>query len=707
LLFCNISSAQIFEEVTGVEITGAYKGSVAWGDYNNDGLMDFMITGHYYENTIHYYYSAIYNNRGNNNFNEIPDVFERVNESSLEWGDYNNDNYIDILLSGFRSESKLNAYSEIYKNNADKTFTLQDNISFVKTGTGEMKFGDFNRDGVNDVLQCGLTKYGQVIANVYENRGNNYFDIFLMMQKGYEGCLDWGDYNNDGYMDFIIAGLISTQRETKIFKNQGDTIFVEQTYNLISNIAQGSVQWGDYDNNGFLDIIISGNDSVGNCVTDVYKNFNGNLFTKLDTENIPKVCLGSVIWGDYNNDGMLDIYVTGWASENNIGIEISKLYKNNGNDTFSEQENEDFIPVGYSSIAFCDYDNDFDLDILLNGNTSEGNITKIYKNNTPTPNIRPNVITNLQAEIVGEDVILSWDEGTDDNQPSAGLNYNIYVYDSDNREHIISGDTVYENMYIASPQAFPYHHPLNGKRLFPKRGQIQGVRENGRVSYMLKGFVEDCKGYYWSVQAIDASFEGGPFAEEAIFSLDSMPPEISCVDDFSISLEEGQTVYTVTGTEFDPVMFYDNCPNAKIVNNYNNSETLQGEEIPAGNYTITWTVTDIAGNQSQCNFYLEIKEFVDIIDISEGNITVFPNPTTGNITIYSPLTKGDGGINLDIYDLTGRIVYSTNYTANQLANYQIIELSNFSSGIYFMQFIFYKNGTLSEVEGQTTKLIIQ
>ena len=73
--------------------------------------------------------------------------------------------------------------------------------------------------------------------------------------------------------------------------------------------------------------------------------------------------IGSVAWGDYDNDGDLDILLTGIHF---IRYD-SKIYRNNGNNTFTEQTSISLTGVRWSSAAWGDYDNDGDLDILLTG----------------------------------------------------------------------------------------------------------------------------------------------------------------------------------------------------------------------------------------------------------------------------------------------------------------------------------------------------
>lgn len=689
LLLSNSINAQQFTKQADIEITNVDEGSADWGDYNNDGLLDFIITGDYYNGQNSY--SGIYKNIDTNQFQESDNDIIAVYRSSTEWGDYNNDNYLDIALTGtYHNSPTYHEYTKVYSNNQNETFKELTALNLIQSDYGSISWGDYNNDGFLDLLHSGWDIGGNIITVVYKNYGDGNIigQGSIQIEDVKYSDVAWGDYNNDGFLDFVILGNTGYSRIVKIYKNNGENNFEAQEQFEFLGVSSGSIDWGDYNNDGFLDLIFNGQyyDDGFHHATKIYRNDGGENFTELLDVGLSGTTYGEAEWGDCNNDGFLDIILTGF-SENPISV-TTNIYINNTDETFSDIP-DSVTHVGYGSTAWGDYDNDNDLDILLTGGIIGGKTTEIQKNNEIIPNIRPNIITNLQTEIIGEDVIFSWDLGTDDNQPSAGLNYNIYVYEEGS------------DIYIATPQAFPQTHELNGKRLIAKRGQIQGARENGRVSYIIKGRFEECKTYYWSVQAIDASFVGGEFAPEQSFYIDNTPPvpnmldlpdlvgecsltaipptaedncdgtiiatttdpleydeqgnyqitwtytdsfentteqtqtviildntspEITCPENITINLPEGQTSYIFPDQSLDPISYEDNCEILNIENNYNFTETLLGAELPIGTTIITWTATDIANNQTDCNIEVTVNEFVAISENTKEEFVIFPNP---------------------------------------------------------------------------------
>ena len=211
-----------------------------------------------------------------------------------------------------------------------------------------------------------------------------------------ESSVAWGDYDNDGDLDILITGLSDPGGWiSKIYSNNGNNSFTEQTGISLTGVAQGSVAWGDYDNDGDLDILLTGHSiTEGGRVSKIYRNNGDNSFTEQAGISLTGISLSSVAWGDYDNDGDLDILLTG-----NTGSSlVSKIYHNNGDNSFTEQTGIGLMGVRSSSVAWGDYDNDGDIDILLTGYVSSGNyISRIYCNNNLTLNSVPTMPSELAA----------------------------------------------------------------------------------------------------------------------------------------------------------------------------------------------------------------------------------------------------------------------------------------------------------------------
>lgn len=181
-----------------------------------------------------------------------------------------------------------------------------------------------------------------------------------------------------------------------------------------------------------------------------------------------------------------------------------------------------------------------------------------------------------------------------------------------------------------------------------------------------------------------SSFSCSIFSDAAILNLESEAPVITCVETQIIDLLEGQILYTVAGTEFDPVSLDDNCGVESVINNFNNTTSLQGAEFPIDTTTVIWTAIDDAGNESDCSFDVIVNKFVGIEEFELNGISVHPNPTSGKIN----LDFGDKIIQrIEIFDLNGKTILKK----TEIQQNETIDMSPFENGIYTLTILTSKN----------------
>ncbi|NUM77446.1 VCBS repeat-containing protein [candidate division KSB1 bacterium] len=477
---------------TSALLPGVAWSSAAWGDYDNDGDLDVLLTG----NTGSGYISKIYRN-DNGTFVDISASLLGVWEGSVAWGDYDNDGDLDILLTGNTAAETPtpNPVSIIYRNDAG-TFV---NAAVPLKGVfrSSVAWGDYDNDGDLDILLTGESSSGYV-SSIYRNEGGNFVEISAGLTGVHYGSVAWGDYDKDSDFDILLTGDTNNAPTpvAQVYRNDSG-IFAAITASIQPAYAT-SVGWGDFNSDGFLDVLLTGNSSGTTRISSVYRNL-GASFTDISASLMP-AGYGSAAWGDFDNDGDFDILQTGETD----GGRITKIYRNN-NGGFVDI-NASLTGVYTSSASWGDYDGDGDLDILLTGQpTSDGPIAKIYRNNSSLANTAPTSPASLVAAVDKNSVTLSWNKSTDTETPQNGLTYNLRV------------GTTPGGTQIVSPMA----DVNTGYRKVPKLGNT-----NHNTSWIIKNLAPGT--YYWSVQAIDNAFAGSPFAPEQSFVIvgtgDTTPP---------------------------------------------------------------------------------------------------------------------------------------------------------------------------------------
>ncbi|MEZ5148470.1 MAG: T9SS type A sorting domain-containing protein, partial [Bacteroidales bacterium] len=136
---------------------------------------------------------------------------------------------------------------------------------------------------------------------------------------------------------------------------------------------------------------------------------------------------GSAMWGDYDNDKDLDILITGITSGN---VAMTKIYNNDAG-IFTDI-NAGLPGLNNGDATWGDYDNDGDLDLVCCGFDDQGGSnTYIYRNEAEISNTAPSEPQNPVTELIGNTVTLSWEVASDNETSSEGLTYNAYIRNSD------------------------------------------------------------------------------------------------------------------------------------------------------------------------------------------------------------------------------------------------------------------------------------
>jgi hypothetical protein len=256
-------------------------------------------------------------------FSEVTGTpFSGVTDSSVAWGDYDNDGDLDLILSG--ADSNENLVTKLYQNTGGSFSEVYAGMFTDLVGTA-IAWGDYDNDDRLDLFLAGAT--GDInstyVAKLYRNTGSGFSEVYPgTFTPAILGDAAWGDYDNDGDLDLVFTGYTGNDaRVSKLYRNTGNG-FSEVYAGTFPGVMSGGVAWGDYDNDGRLDLLLGGGSGYGGSAVHLYRN-TGSGFT-LTREFLP-MSSGSAAWGDYDNDGDLDVLLTGNADN-------MMLYENTGTD---------------------------------------------------------------------------------------------------------------------------------------------------------------------------------------------------------------------------------------------------------------------------------------------------------------------------------------------------------------------------------------
>jgi len=298
--------------------------------------------------------------------------------------DFDNDGYLDIVVSTWDTHGQM----RFFGNERDGTFsdlTKQAGLLGLYGGLNLMQADYDNDDDIDILVLRGAWLEQQHPNSLLRNNGDRTFtDVTFDAGLGEvhypTQTASWGDYDNDGDLDLYI-GNESTEGLSdvpcQLFRNDGDGTFTDvapaagvQNYGFTK-----AVIWGDYDGDRWLDLYVS---NLGDA-NRLYRNNGDGTFTDAARElrvEGPEHSFPSWFW-DFDNDGALDLYVSGYsaviadlaASALGMPVEVKlpRLYRGDGHGDFAEvaQERNLVVPNAPMGANFGDLDNDGFLDFYL------------------------------------------------------------------------------------------------------------------------------------------------------------------------------------------------------------------------------------------------------------------------------------------------------------------------------------------------------
>ncbi len=233
--------------------------------------------------------------------------------------------------------------------------------------------GDYNHDGYTDVLLM-CWRDGRKIDLYLNDKGTGRFilqDINFVAATN--GSVMFGDLNNDGWLDIEFSGYgDSSARTLKTYLNDGDGTFTDSTPSILQGAFQGQSSLVDVNGDGTLDIISTGNGDNWVCLASTYINNIGAdgkptyTYQSESQTGIKGVSRANVLGADLNSDGRMDLVVNGEPSDGD-GFR-TRIYYQQADGTFSVDATYPVVPVNQDGgIAMGDWNGDGNMDIIVGG----------------------------------------------------------------------------------------------------------------------------------------------------------------------------------------------------------------------------------------------------------------------------------------------------------------------------------------------------
>ena len=634
------------------------------------------------------------------------------NVTNTEVGDINGDGIADVLVNTVNgSDYSLNIY--LSESNSENSSTNSGyNKQYVGAGlyNAKARIVDLNNDGQAEIFLVGMSSSslsGIPKLYLYEYtispaNGEGYFtlnDVSDQIDALQYASYDLGDVDNDQDIDFIISGFSAESGfKTFVYENVtelGGEFTLEQTSNNLVAVKNGTTNFIDFDGDGDLDAVFTGESRDGD-VFEIYMNTPNQgsaTFSKLPNSLAP-MREGKIDLGDFNGDGYADLLYSGTFSGSG---DITKLNEYDANTKTYVDSAFDVSDIIKAEVEFGDLDGDGDLDFVIAGKSNDVNSDNVFrtyinvrnqsatvlagKSSSKRPEYRGKNAAKYRSEqnftvnsapsapVINDIVFLdeaegsvdiplefSWNEATDDHTPNIGLTYALKIGTTPGGEEIMSSNS-----------------NANG---------VKKDAEKGNVEHNLKWKLSLPEGtYYWSVQAVDASYSGSIFSEPVQFRVTT-----SGIDTDSDGDGIENSLDTCPNTPAGDAVNDQGCSVNAILGDGNGDTTVNVTDLVVSvNYILGNNPTPFVFKAADVNNddLIDVRDIVGIVDIiltETGDKSSESNKSTAfysNTPIGDALFSWEGN---DLYVSTDKEIAGMQLVFDKEFRYQVSEsLASFNT----------------------------
>ncbi len=365
--FRNLGNGQFKEVTEEAGLTGLVGGlNLLQTDFNNDGFPDVLVLRGAWFRTEGHHPNSLIRNNGDGTFTDVTKEAGLLSfhpTQTAVWFDANNDGWIDLFIGNESADGDVHP-CELFLNQGDGTFQNQAADAGVAIADGIIKgvaAGDIDNDGWTDLYISFRDRHNQLFRNLGPQKGQDttstvpkFRDITAAagVAEPYSSFPTWFfDYDNDGWLDLFVAGyrikhvgdiaadylgLPHSAERARLYRNNRDGSFsdVTQQSGLYKVLHAMGSNYGDLDNDGFLDIYLgTGDPDLATIVPNrMFLNNAGERFLDVTSAgNFGHLQKGhGVSFADLDNDGDQDIYhVLGGAYGGDVYR--NALFENPGN----------------------------------------------------------------------------------------------------------------------------------------------------------------------------------------------------------------------------------------------------------------------------------------------------------------------------------------------------------------------------------------